>query len=203
MTRPIESVVAELQACLERSDQQGVATVLATYPEYTAELEELIPVILELDNEKRWRQAEFASHTFALKLHAELVPRSATSAATIGDLFTQDRVVSGLSIEEQARRSGLPVDSLEQLSRAGTPTETLSDNAAVRQLAAKVSAPFSALLKEVRRLLSLNALNSMQSGMVFTRDKETSTEAERQALLEKVRSASRKPPDNPRRCDPD
>lgn len=192
MTRPIEAVVAEAQQRLEKTGRLDITAFASAYPEHEAELREILPVMLNLHQEKRWRRAESESHAFAVGLFAQVAELPAPP--TVGNLFERERTEAGLSLEEQARRSGLPAEALEKLSRDGTPVSAL-DNAAIKQLSARVAAPFAALAKEVRRLLSLESLSGMNAGAVFTRDKETSTDEERQALLDKVREAARKPPE--------
>lgn len=196
MTRPIEAVVAEAQQRLESTGRLDVAAYVSVYPEHADELRELLPVMLTMHREKRWNAAEETSRAFAVGLFAQLSENAAPagSSATVGDLFERDRTESGLSVMAQAHRAGIPVKALEQLSRDRTPLTALN-NAGIKQLAGQVAAPFAALAKEIRRLLSLESLSGMQGGAVFTRDKETSTEAEQQALLDKVRKAARKPPE--------
>jgi hypothetical protein len=196
MTRPIEAVVAEAQQRLESTGRLEVTAYVSAYPEHATELSELLPIMLTLHQEKRWKAAEEASRTFAMSLFAELSAPAQTREATLGDLFTLERAEAGLSLEEQARRSGLPATSLESISRDVTPLAGL-DNAGIKQVAARAAAPFAALVKEVRRLTSLLSLDSMQGGAVFTRDKETSTTDELQALRDRVRHAVRKPPEEP------
>lgn len=205
MTRPIESVVAEAQQRLESSGRLDVAAFISAYPEHATELKELLPVMLDLHREKQWQQAEQQSRTFALDLFAQFTAGQAPAAApvtappeaeaTLGDLLSQERAQAGLSLADQAKRSGLPVQALEQLIRDSTPLSLLRDNTALKQLAVRASAPFGALVKEVRRLLSLQALSGANSAAVFTRDRDTSTDEERQALLDKVREAALKPPE--------
>ncbi len=190
MTRPIDAVLAEALQRLEASGRLDVPTYVSAYPEYADELRELLPVLQTLHKERRWQRAEAESRAFAMNLFAELAPQ----ADTVSTLFHRERELAGLSLEEQARRSGLPARALEALDRESTPVGAL-DNAAIKQIAARVSAPFAALAKEVRRLLSIEALSGAGPQAVFTRDKETSTEEEQKALLEKVREAARKPPE--------
>lgn len=190
MTRPIEAVVAEAQRRLETIGRLDIAAFASAYPEHANELLEILPIMLTLHEEKRWRLAEERSRTFALGLFAQLTEQPA--GETVGNLFTRERAEAGLSLEEQAHLSGLPVQALEQLSHDQTPVTGL-DNAAIKQLAGRAGAPFTALIKEVRRLVSLENL-SMSGQAVFTREKETSTEAERAELLKKVREAARKKP---------
>jgi hypothetical protein len=114
--------------------------------------------------------------------------------ASEGALFSQELAESGLSLEEQAQRTGLPVKALEAIVKDSTPVSAL-DNAGIKKLADKVAAPFAALAKEVRRVKSLFTLNHLEGGMVFTRNKETSSEEEQKALRDKVRKATRKPPE--------
>lgn len=193
MTRPIEAVVAEALERLERSGRLDVAAYAAAYPEHAAELNQLLPAMLTVHEEKRWQKAEAESRSFAVNLFAQLAETPAaapaTGADTVGALFARDRAETGLTLEEQARRTGLPANVLEQLTRDGTPVDAL-DNTAIKQLAARVAAPFAALLKEVRRLVSLESVSMSAPAAVFTRDKETSTEAEQKALLDKVREAA-------------
>jgi transcriptional regulator with XRE-family HTH domain len=193
MTRPIEVVVAEAEQRLERTGRLDIAAFASAYPEHETELRELLPVMLNLHQEKRWRKAETESRAFAVALFPQLVEQPATG--TVASLFERERTEAGLSVAEQARRSGLPATALEQLAQDVTPVSALADNAAIKQLATRVAAPFALLVKEVRRLLSLDSLSGMNAGAVFTRDKDTSTDEERQALLDKVRQAARKPPE--------
>ena len=197
MTRPIEAVVAEAQRRLETTGRLDIAAYVSAYPDHAEELREVLPVMITLHQEKRWQAAEAQSKAFALGLFAQLAPAPvpAEGAETVGDLFARERSEAGLSVEEQARRSGLPVPALKALSQEATPVTGL-DNAGIKQLAVKVAAPFAALAKEMRRLMSLESLSNMQAGPVFTRDRETSTEEEQKALLDKVRESARKPPDS-------
>jgi transcriptional regulator with XRE-family HTH domain len=192
MTRPIETVVAEAQQRLETSGRLDIATYLSAYPEHAVELQELLPVVLSVHKEKRWQQAEVASQQFAQSLFAHLTDQPDT--ATVGGLFQHERAVAGLTLEEQALRSGLPVQALERLAQDRTPQS--ASNATLKELATKLTAPFGALAKEVKRLLSVEALTQRGSGgAIFTRNSETSTSEEQQALLEQVRNAARKPPE--------
>lgn len=199
MTRPIEAVVAEAQRRLERSGRLDVTAFASAYPEYADELNEVLPVMLTLHQERRWQRAEAESRSFAVGLFSQLSapssPQTASPATdTLGGLFHRDRTEAGISLEEQARRTGLPSAALDALAQDRTPVTGL-DNAQLKQIAARVAAPFAALVKEVRRLASLESLARQQSAMLFTRDKETSTAEEQRALLEKVREAARKPPE--------
>ncbi|MFZ5814909.1 MAG: helix-turn-helix domain-containing protein [Bacillota bacterium] len=192
MTRPIEAVVAEAQRRLEATGRLDIAAFASAYPEHADELRELLPVMLTLHEEKRWQQAEERSRAFAVSLFAQVAEQPARE--TVGELFTREREEAGLSLEEQARRTGLPVQALEQLSRDQTPVTGL-DNPTIKQLAGRVGASFASLVKEVRRLLSLEGL-STSGQAVFTRDREASTDEEREELLRKVREAARtKPPE--------
>jgi len=190
MSRPIEVVVSEAQRRLETTGRLDIAAFASAYPEHANELQEILPAMLTLHEEKRWRQAEARSRTFALSLFSQLAEQPAQE--TVGALFAREREETGLTLEDQARRTGLPVKALEQLTQDETPVTSL-DNASMKQLAGRVAAPFAALAREIRRLLSLENL-SMSGQAVFTRDKETSTEAEREELLKKVREAARKKP---------
>lgn len=188
MTRPIEAVVAEAQRRLETTGRLDIAAFASAYPEHATELREVLPTLLTLHEERRWRQAEERSRTFAHGLFASLVQQPA--ADTVGALLARERQEAGLSLEEQARRAGLPVAALEQLTNDTTPVTGL-DNASIKRLAERATAPFAALAKELRRLTSLANLNSSGQA-VFTRDKETSSATEREELLRKVREAGRK-----------
>ena len=194
MTRPIEAVVAEALKRLETSGRLDVSAYAAAYPEHAEELQELLPTLLELHHEKRWQKAEAESKAFALSLFAELTPQAAAAPAegSLGDLLARERAEVGLSLAEQARRAGLSPQALEQLARETAPVDSL-DNTAIKQLATKVAAPFANLAREVRRLLSLEALSGARGQAVFTRDKETSTQSEKEALMDKVREAARRP----------
>lgn len=190
MTRPIEAVVAEAQQRLEATGRLDIAAFASAYPEHAEELREILPVMLTLHEEKRWQRAEQRSRAFALDLFAQLAEQPAQE--TLGELFARERRETGLSLEEQARRSGLPVRALEQLSEDQTPFTDL-DNATIKQMAGRIDASFAALIKEVRRLVSLENL-STSSQAVFTRDRESSSDQEREELLKKVREAARKKP---------
>jgi len=194
MTRPIETVVAEALKRLETSGRLDLSAYVAAYPEHAEELKELLPTLLELHQEKRWQKAEAESRAFALSLFAELAPQAAPAPAegSLGALLARERAEVGLSLEEQARRAGLSPQALEQLEQETTPVDSL-DNAAIKQLATKVAVPFANLAREIRRLLSLQALSGASGQAVLTRDRETSTQSEKEALMEKVREAARQP----------
>lgn len=192
MSRPIEAVAAEAQKRLETSGRLDIAAIVAAYPEHAQELKEILPVMLLLHQEKRWQEAEARSRAHAVGLFSQLAQAPATT--TVGNLFERERAEAGLSLEEQARRSGLPASALQALRRENTPVSNL-DNATIKQIAARVAAPFAALVKEVRRLASLESLTNMQAGPVFTRDRETSTADEQEALRQKVRQYTRKRPE--------
>ena len=194
MNRPIEAVVAEAQQKLEATGRLDVAAFASAYPEHAEELREILPVMLTLHEERRWQQAERRSRAFAMGLFAQLADQPARE--TVGALFARERTQTGLSLEEQARRSGLPVEALEQLSAEQTPVTNL-DNATIKQMAGRVGASFAALLNEVRRLVSLENL-STSGQVVFTRDREASTDQEREELLKKVHDAARKKPPEPK-----
>lgn len=193
MTRPIEAVVAEARKHLESTGRLNIAAFVSAYPEHAAELQELLPVMLTLHQEKRWQQAEANSKAFAAGLFAQLSEN--TAPATLGALFRQERAEAGISLEEQARRTGISAQALEALSRDATPLEAAS-NSTLKQKAAELGASFANLVKEVRRLTSLsNLFQGGVAGPVFTRDQETSTEEEQEALRDQVRRKSRKPPE--------
>ncbi|HYF91436.1 MAG TPA: hypothetical protein VD969_04240 [Symbiobacteriaceae bacterium] len=193
MTRPIESIVAEAQQRLETTGRLDTAAYLSAYPEHAAELQELLPVMLTLHQEKRWQAAESASRAFAVGLFAQL-GAPARAEGSVGALFSQELSESGISLEEQSRRTGLPVKALKAILNDPTPVSSL-DNAGIKQLADRVAAPFAALAKEFRRVKSLWSLSNLEGGTVFTRDKETSSAEEQKALRDKVRKATRKPPE--------
>jgi len=193
MTRPIEAIVAEAQQRLANTGRLDVAAYLAAYPEHAAELRELLPVILTVHEEKRWQKAETASRSYALGLFREHLMAPA-AAPTVGEAFGLERVEFNLSLEEQARRSGLPVKALVELEANTTPISAL-DNASIKTLAERISAPFGTLLKEIKRHKSLLSVTMPSGGVVFTRDKETSSIEEQQALRDKVRKSTRVPPE--------
>ncbi|HWI53671.1 MAG TPA: hypothetical protein VNT01_16160 [Symbiobacteriaceae bacterium] len=195
MTRPIEAIVAEAQQRLANTGRLDVAAYLSAYPEHAAELQEVLPVMLTVHQEKRWQAAETASRTYALGLFADLVkPASQESAITVGELFGRERQEFQLTIEEQARRSGLPVKALVELEQNATPVSAL-DNASIKSLADRIAAPFGTLLKEIKRHKSLFSVTMQSGGVVFTREKETSSVEEQQALRDKVRKSTRIPPE--------
>lgn len=188
MTRPVESVVAEALQRLESTGRLDVEAYLMAYPEHADELRELLPTMLTLRQEQRWERAEAQARQFAVDLFDQLAPR----AETLGSLLTRERTEGGLTLAEQARRSGLPSEALERLSSDATPLSAL-DNLTVKSLAARVSAPFASLLKEVRRLISLSQLGEGQA--VFTRDRELTSAEEQEELIKKVKDSARKPPE--------
>jgi len=192
MTRPIETVLAEALNRLETTGRIDVATYAAAYPEHRNELQELLQVMVTVHQERRWQQAESRLNDFASGLFPQLPgPSSANApASTLGGLFVRHRSEVGLSLEEQARESGLAPESLQALSQDSTPIDGL-DNLAIKQVATRVAAPFTSLVKEIRRLLALNYLG--QSGPVFTRSNKVSSVAEEKALYDKVLKKAKKP----------
>jgi len=189
MTRTIETILSEALQRLETSGRLDVATFAAAYPEHAAELGELLPVMLELHTEQRWEKADSESRAFAVGLFGQLVQVPAAAPQTLGTLLTHERERTGLTVEEQARLAGLPADAIQQLAADPTPVSAL-DNVTIKQLAVKVAAPFTLLLKEIRRLVHVQQLSGASAQAVFTRDKDTSTETEKQLLMEKVREAA-------------
>lgn len=194
MTRPIETVLADALRRLETTGRVDVAAYTAAYPEHQVELQELLPIMVTLHQERRWQQAEQRLNTYASGLFPQLAAQQYTTAAapvsTLGSLFVRHREEFGLTLEEQALQSGLAPQTLEALSQDPTRVEQL-DNLAIKQVAARVAAPFASLVKEIRRLLALNALQD--GGAVFTRSHDTSTAAEEKALYDKVRAKTKKP----------
>lgn len=187
MTRPVEAVVAEALQRLESTGRLDIDAYLMAYPEHSDELKELLPTMLTLHQEQRWERAEAQSLQFAMGLFGQLAP----GAETLGSLLTRERTEGGLTLGEQASRSGLPPEALEQLSADATPLTAL-DNLTVKALAARVSAPFASLLKEVRRLVSLSQLGQGQA--VFTRDRELTSAEEQDELIKKVKESAQRPP---------
>lgn len=192
MVRPIEAVLAEAQQRLANSGRLDIASYLSAYPEHAAELQELLPAMLTLHQEKRWQAAEAKSREYAVDLFSTLY--EAPKEATVGLLFRQERDEFNLTIEEQARRTGIPATALSELEKNTTPIEQL-DNNGIKALAKTVAAPFNALLKEIKRHKSLISITMGSSSVVFTRDKETSSIEEQQALRDKVRQSTRIPPE--------
>lgn len=195
MTMPIEAVMAKAQQQLQRTGQLDIDSFAAAYPAHAEELRTVLPVMVTLHWEKQWQQVEEASRSFALNLFEQLCPQQQKAPAashTLGGLFALERAERDLSLEDQARSSGLPVETLERIRNDSTPISKL-DNATIKQISHQIAAPFSALLKEIRRLLSVQSLGQSDAGMVFTRDRDLSSQRERKALLEKVRGKDRKP----------
>jgi len=193
MTSPIETVLADALRRLEATGRIDVAAYTAAYPELQLELQELLPVMVNLHHERRWQQAEDRLNNFASGLFPQLAAQKCTVAettSTLGSLFVRHRAEFGLTLEEQARESGLDPQALEALSQDPTGVDNL-DNLAIKRVAARVAAPFTSLVKEIRRLLALSALQD--GGAIFTRSGEVSSAAEEKALYDKVRSKIRKP----------
>lgn len=199
MTRPIEAIIAEALQRLETSGHLDVSAFAAAHPEHAGELRELLPAMLDIHTERRWQEVAAASRAYAVSLFGQLSPPPTTALQTLGTLLAHEREQSGLTVAEQSRRAGLTPSVIEQLSTDQTPVGAL-DNAAIKQLSVKVAAPFAALVREVRRLLTLEALSGASPQAVLTRDKETSSDTEKQLLMKKVReAASRKPQTPPRK----
>jgi len=193
MTRPIEAVLADALHRLETTGRIDVAAYTAAYPEHQGELEQLLPVMVSLHQERRWQQAEDRLNTFASELFAQLTAQESSVAApasTLGSLFVRHRAEFGLTLEEQAREIGLAPQALEALSQDPTGVDKL-DNLTIKQVAARVAAPFTNLVKGIRRLLALDALQ--EGGAVFTRSSDVSTPAEEKALYDKVRAKVKRP----------
>ena len=178
MHRDIEAVLSEARTRLQVGEP--LAAIAAAYPEYAAELTDLLTGAAQLQAlgrsaaRARSRQAASAAYTRSF------------NAATVAELLRRERATSGLSAAEQARRSGLSVESLGALEQEQTPIAAL-DPAAIKGLAQRVKAPFAALAKELKRLASLEALQGLGGAApVFTRG-PAAGQAERQELLELVR----------------
>lgn len=188
MTQSLEQILAEAEAELRRTGRLNREALLAAHPAEAAELDPLLQSMLLLHEEATWQRVERRSQATAKSLFAAL--SAPAEPNTVGALFAQDRAESGLSVAEQASRAGLPEEALRHLAEAQTPLEALQSNAAIKSLAEQVRAPFAALAKEVRRLLSIQSLGG--TGAVFTRNAETSSSEEHEALLEKIRQEARR-----------
>jgi hypothetical protein len=192
MTQSLEQILAQAEAELRRTGTLNRQALLSAHPAEAAELAPLLETMLLLHEEKTWQRVERRSRSAAQSLFAALTA-PASEVATVGALFAQDRSESGLSVAEQASRSGLPEEALRRLDQVQTPLEALQSNTAIKALAEQVKAPFAALAKEIRRLLSIQSLSSGAPGSaVFTRNAETSSSEEQQALLEKIRQEARR-----------
>lgn len=190
MTQSLEQILAEAEAELRRTGGLNRNALLSAHPAEAAELAPLLDTMLLLHEERAWQRVESRSRSAAQSLFAAL--SAPAESATVGALFAQDRSETGLSVAEQASRSGLPEEALHRLDQVQTPLETLQSNAAIKSLAEQVKAPFAALAKEIRRLLSIQSLSGGAPGAVFTRNAETSSNEEHEALLEKIRQEARR-----------
>lgn len=190
MTQSLEQILAEAEAELRRTGGLNRDALLSAHPQEATELAPLLETMLLLLEERAWQRAESRSRSVAQSLFATL--SAPAESATVGALFAQDRSEAGLSVAEQASRSGLPEEALRRLDQVQTPLETLQSNAAIKSLAEQVKAPFAALAKEIRRLLSIQSLTGGAPGAVFTRNAETSSSEEHEALLEKIRQEARR-----------
>lgn len=191
MTQSLEQILAEAEAELRRTGGLNRDALLSAHPQEATELAPLLETMLLLHEEKAWQRVESRSRSAAHALFASL-SAPAPDAATVGALFAQDRSEAGLSVAEQANRSGLPEEALRRLDQVQTPLDSLQSNAAIKSLAEQVKAPFAALAKEIRRLLSIQSLTGGAPGAVFTRNAETSSSEEHEALLEKIRQEARR-----------
>jgi hypothetical protein len=104
MTRPIEAVVAEAEQRLERTGRLDIAAFASAYPEHETELRELLPVMLNLHQEKRWRKAATESQAFAVALFPQLVEQPATG--TVASLFERERTEAGAGRHAGLRPGG-------------------------------------------------------------------------------------------------
>lgn len=190
MTQSLEQILASAESELRRTGHLNREALLAAHPAYAVELAPLLETMDLLHEERAWQRTETRSRSGALSLFATLA--APAESATVGALFAQDRAEAGLSVAEQASRSGLPEEALRRLDQAETPLEALQSNAAIKTLADQVKAPFAALAKEIRRLLSIQLLSGGSAGAVFTRNADTSTDEEHQALLAKIRQEARR-----------
>lgn len=190
MTQSLEQILAEAEAELRRTGGLNRGALLSAHPQEATELAPLLETMLLLHEERAWQRVESRSRSAAHALFATLT--APADSATVGALFAQDRSEAGLSVAEQASRSGLPEEALHRLDQVETPLDSLQSNAAIKSLAEQVKAPFAALAKEIRRLLSIQSLSGGAPGAVFTRNAETSSSEEHEALLEKIRQEARR-----------
>lgn len=179
-----ERVLAEARELLRAGE--SVAAIVARFPAHADELAQLLPAAAALQSlgrtaaRERAREGAMAAYTKAFA--------PAAAPATIAQLLRHDRTESGLTVDQQAQRMGLSAGALQALEAEATPVAEL-DPMGIKRLAEKVRAPFAALVKEVRRLTSLAALQNLGSAApVFTRGPQ-SGDSERQELLAIVRRA--------------
>ena len=182
MSRPIEEVVAEAQVRLERAGTLDIEAYVRLYPEHATELRALLETMQVVHREKQWQVIEQKTGAFASNLFAQL---GATSP-TVGELFSR--------ASAEGIAPSLPPTAVEALSKDQTPVDRL-DNSAIKELAGKIAVRVDHLLKEVKRLRSLERLWSASAAPIMTRHKEESSQEEQQALLDKVKQHVRKPPE--------
>lgn len=179
MARPIEEVVREAQIRLEKAGVLNVDAWAARYPQYAVELRPLLETMLELHQERLWHQAEEQSRAYARGLFREL----GAAPATLGHLFTR--------AQQEGVSTRLPGEAVKRLAQEETPVAHL-DNLTLKQIASRIAVRFDELLKEVKRLRSLERLWSAGATPVMTRHSEESSANEQQELLERVKNHARK-----------
>jgi hypothetical protein len=188
VNRTIEQVIAEAQAALEGAGSLDVAEWQRRYPEH-AELGSLLETMLLLHREKRWQEVEEATRAYAVNLLPDLSASAAQAEPTLADLVARAAAEGVVP--------SLPGSVVQQLAQERTPVSRL-DNRFIKELATRVAVRFDELLKEIRRLRSLELLWSADTLPVMTRRKEQSSAEEERALLERVKQGSRKGPEGKR-----
>lgn len=197
MSRTIDAIIEEAQKRLETSGRLDVSAYAEAYPQYAEELRRLLPVLLQVDEERRWLEMEERANQFAMKLFAMPVADEVQDEGTVAALFRWEQSETGMTPEVHARKCGLSTAVVSELLRDPTPVSELTPGR-IKQLATKLSAPFDALAREIGRLKALFALPSTSAGMVFTRAREASTASEQEELIKRVMGPRRpggSPPD--------
>jgi hypothetical protein len=197
MSRPIEAVVADAQERLERFGKLNIEAYTTAYPEYVDELQRVLTTMVAVYQERSIKR--LADETFAFAVGLFTLPAAETDespiAGTVGALVTEELDRTGHSVETYAEEKGLTLDAVRAMKEDRTPVaDVAASGSVIKQLAQRWAAPFSTILVELRRLIAMDTARGGTSQLLFTRDRETSTTEEHEALMRRVFEATSKPP---------
>lgn len=191
MTMLLEEIVLLAQERLSRQGRLDIESYAMDHPEHEAELRRVLPAMLAVHREKLVKELEAETFEYAIRLFSLPRDEQAPSTITVGALITAEIDRIDQSIAGYSKRTKLPISAISQLMEDPTPVEIVKSTV-VKELASRVSAPFSALLIELNRLVSLRKTTLTESSLVFTRDTSTSSDTEHRELVEKVMQSTRR-----------
>ncbi len=194
----VEEVLAQARRQLMRGERVDAETWAAEHPAHAGELRRLLPTLVVLTDEVRTEQAVARGREKAIAaFRVAFSPASATAVApssrTLGDLVARIEGIGSDAFLAEVERAGLPRPALAKLRDDRTPMEKLQENTVVKAIAEQIGVTFRGAKVAFSTLLSMDRFFHLEGAVgAATRDWKTSSEAEIQELLHRIREEARR-----------